>query len=383
MNKKNIITIIVVTLVLLAAAVLITGCKGRDKDTIKIGAILPLTGNYADYGVSPQQGMIIAAEEINSAGGINGRKIELLFEDSQGKPENALSAYQKLSSTNQVKYFVTSLTGPSIAIKDKLKDTEAAQIIFAMTESITYGTDNVIRVYPGMIEEGKVLLEAIKKLKPSRIAMLNLKHEAFSQQIDSILKPGFSSSNVKLVSHEEYDADNLTSLPELLQRIKRTKPEVLYISGHANFMLPMVKAIRESGILTTTKVISGMNLPIAVSNGSVPISSVEGFYVACPSFYADVHKSDHNSGLMQFAKAVKDRFNSDLSLDSVAGYMAVQVLAGGLRKDSVNPLKTVQSIKDIKSFSHIDTKVEVKADGDCVWPWGIVQYQNEELVKVQ
>lgn len=63
---------------------------------IKIGGIGPLTGDYANYGLSVNQGAKIAVEEINKAGGINGMQIDLNFQDSQGDPDSAVNAYGKL-----------------------------------------------------------------------------------------------------------------------------------------------------------------------------------------------------------------------------------------------------------------------------------------------
>ena len=64
--------------------------------TVKLGGIGPLTGPYANYGVSVSQGAKLAVEEINAAGGINGMQVELQYEDSQGDPESAVNAYGKL-----------------------------------------------------------------------------------------------------------------------------------------------------------------------------------------------------------------------------------------------------------------------------------------------
>lgn len=64
--------------------------------TVKIGGIGPLTGSYANYGLSVSNGAKIAVEEINANGGINGAQVELQFQDSQGDPESAVNAYGKL-----------------------------------------------------------------------------------------------------------------------------------------------------------------------------------------------------------------------------------------------------------------------------------------------
>ncbi|MBQ1241754.1 MAG: ABC transporter substrate-binding protein, partial [Oscillospiraceae bacterium] len=65
-------------------------------ETLRIGGIGPLTGGYANYGLSVKQGAEIAVAEINANGGINGQQVELSFQDSQGDPESAVNAYGKL-----------------------------------------------------------------------------------------------------------------------------------------------------------------------------------------------------------------------------------------------------------------------------------------------
>ena len=63
-----------------------------SSDTIKLGGIGALTGGYANYGLSVQHGAQLAVDEINAAGGVNGKQLELNFQDSQGDPESAVSA---------------------------------------------------------------------------------------------------------------------------------------------------------------------------------------------------------------------------------------------------------------------------------------------------
>ncbi len=84
-------------LVMMACMVACGGAQGDNSDdVIKIGGIGPLTGSYANYGTSVRNGAKIAVDEINAAGGIDGKQIELLFEDSQADPESAVSAFGKL-----------------------------------------------------------------------------------------------------------------------------------------------------------------------------------------------------------------------------------------------------------------------------------------------
>ena len=73
-----------------------SGDAADTAETIKLGGVGPLTGGYANYGLSVQHGAELAVKEINAAGGVNGKQLELSFQDSQGDPESAVAAYGKL-----------------------------------------------------------------------------------------------------------------------------------------------------------------------------------------------------------------------------------------------------------------------------------------------
>ena len=73
---------------------------GSDGDTIRLGGVGPLTGGYANYGLSVQHGAELAAKEINAAGGVNGKMLEVQFQDSQGDPESAVAAYGTLMNVS-------------------------------------------------------------------------------------------------------------------------------------------------------------------------------------------------------------------------------------------------------------------------------------------
>lgn len=99
--KKKIICMIMAVAMLLTMAACGQTSESSDSnsdqaETIRLGCIGPLTGGYANYGISVKNGAQIAVDEINANGGINGKQIELKFEDSQGDPESAVNAYGAL-----------------------------------------------------------------------------------------------------------------------------------------------------------------------------------------------------------------------------------------------------------------------------------------------
>ena len=106
--------------VLLLAALLVGTAlpPGFAQSQIKIGAAESLTGNAAQYGVSIRRGLELAAAEINAAGGVNGRRIDLLVENEQGKKEEAINVFKKLIFQDKV----LMLFGPTLSNSAQASD---------------------------------------------------------------------------------------------------------------------------------------------------------------------------------------------------------------------------------------------------------------------
>src|SRR5579871_459876 len=94
------------------AAALVAGSASADEPSVKVGAIEDLTGPTARYGVAIKNGFELAAEQINAKGGVlQGRKIEMLFEDAAGQKDQAITAGKKLIARDKV----VALLGPTLS----------------------------------------------------------------------------------------------------------------------------------------------------------------------------------------------------------------------------------------------------------------------------
>ena len=85
-------------------------------DTIKLGAVLPLTGPAAVVGTQEQRGIQYAVDEVNAKGGIAGHKIEVIFEDNQAKPDQSVLLFNKLVDLQKIPAIFTGYSGPSLAM---------------------------------------------------------------------------------------------------------------------------------------------------------------------------------------------------------------------------------------------------------------------------
>ena len=125
------------------------GNNGGDSDveTIKLGGVGPLTGGYANYGLSVQHGAQLAVDEINAAGGVSGKPLELSFQDSQGDPESAVAAYGKLMDWGMNVFLGGVLSGETASVVTAAK----ADDVFIMettgsADKCIDGNDKAFRV---------------------------------------------------------------------------------------------------------------------------------------------------------------------------------------------------------------------------------------------
>jgi len=115
--KKAVIWAVGVIAVIAIGMFVYLGKSDGKRESIKIGAVLPLTGIMANYGISLKQGIDLAVNEINSSGGINGVPILVLYEDSKSDAKIGVSAFNKLVSINNVPIVFGSLTSVILAIQ--------------------------------------------------------------------------------------------------------------------------------------------------------------------------------------------------------------------------------------------------------------------------
>ena len=95
------------------------GKKAADSNVIKIGVIAPLTGDVAQYGVAVKNGVQLKVDELNAAGGINGKKIELVVADSKGESQEAVNIFKKMVSQDKVNLVIGEvISSASIAVSE-------------------------------------------------------------------------------------------------------------------------------------------------------------------------------------------------------------------------------------------------------------------------
>lgn len=114
--KKKVFCIVIAVMMVMMLCACGQGSTGQSSDGILLGCIGPLTGGYANYGLSVQHGMQLAVNEINANGGVSGKQLALSFQDSQGDPESAVNAYGKLMDDGMAVSLGTVFSGEMASV---------------------------------------------------------------------------------------------------------------------------------------------------------------------------------------------------------------------------------------------------------------------------
>ena len=226
----------------------------KNANEITVGFVGPLSGGVAVYGVEAKNGAELAVEEINAAGGINGKKIVMISEDDEGDPAKTVSAFKKLTVQNGVKLIVGSLTsGCTKAITDQSKAMKVVQIAPAATATdITVdakGKTNpyvfracFIDPFQGTVG-GKF---AAENLKAKNAAILYDIGNDYSVGLTENFEASFTAAGGK-VTKESYSTGE-KDFNAQITKIKNANPDVVYLPDYYATVALIAKQLRAQGI---------------------------------------------------------------------------------------------------------------------------------------
>ncbi|MCX6305395.1 MAG: ABC transporter substrate-binding protein [Bacteroidetes bacterium] len=249
MNKKVVYGIVAVILIILVGFGIYRQVNtGQANEVVKIGAILPLTGGTATVPANDaRNGMLLAIEYINENGGLNGKKVELVVQDSKNDNKTGLDAYKYIATTGTIRYFITQISGVTMAIKNE--SNLKKQYLISMIGAIHFKDDceTCIRNYIEPDKIGKeitVIIADTLKLKTFAVIYPETEYgkSIFSSvEQESKLKGATISSNV---SYDEKTIDFKNIVSKLLSN---RSFEGVYITGLGKNIGQLIKAFKESG----------------------------------------------------------------------------------------------------------------------------------------
>lgn len=313
-----------------------TGCGEKSADTIKIGTIGPLSGAVAVYGVDCKNGIELAVEEINAAGGINGKMISLISEDDEGNPEKSVNAYKKIVTKDKAKFIVGSLTsGCTMAISSLAQAQKVLMIAPAATATaITDAGDYVFRACFIDPFQGTVGAKFVSETLGSKNAavLYDIGNDYSVGLTDNFVKT-FEEKGGRIVAKESYSTGD-KDFNAQLTKIKNANPDVVYLPDYYGTVALIAKQLRAQGI----------NTPIVGADGWDGLTENAGDEVL-NGFYSNHYAADSTEGAVKkFVDGYKAKYEGKTPTAFAAlGYDAVYMLKEAIVKAGSTDPKEVKT----------------------------------------
>jgi branched-chain amino acid transport system substrate-binding protein len=314
------------------------------QEVYKVGAILPLTGDISEYGQRCKKGMDLAVEEINKEGGMNGRRIEIIYEDSEGSAKAGVSAAQKLINIDKVKTIIGAVASSvTLAIEPITSNSDVVLISPASSSpNLTGISPFFFRTWPSDVLEASVLADfAFKKLNIKSVAIIYVNND-YGIGLKHEFKKTFDSLGGKVVSVDGYPQNN-TEFRSILTKAKAKKPQAIYLAGYHKEMAFATKQIKEMKI--KSQILGdadyGIEELINIAN-----DAAEGAIYATPTY--EPHKG--NKAMITFARKFKEQYGKEPSIFEANAYDAVNILSIGMRRVGDNSKKIAAFISKLKNY---------------------------------
>lgn len=321
MNRRNILIAIMVAALVAAAAIFFATRQNVNESTdgvIRIGAILPLTGQLAYLGQEERNALLLAQSDLNSDG--HQRPVQLIFEDSKGSAKDGVSAYRKLMAQN-VSALITSLTIVAEAIEPLCEQDSVLQVALSVDSHLAARSANTIQVYYSLKQEVELLLDQLFD-KAARVAALTINVPESTNVVESVLKPGLERRGIAFVGFETYDFA-ATSLRNQLTKLAAQSPDMIYTVDFGYLYPTLLRDASEIAI--REKIVGGLGMMTAPA---MPADLTNGIKFAAASFVIKPTES-----FLRFKERFSQTYKSPPTFDGVYAYDALSLLAKGMRED--------------------------------------------------
>ena len=360
---------------------LATACRpGREAQTtdaagdIPVGVYGALTGDQAAFGTSTVQGVRIAAEEINAAGGVLGRKIRLLVEDDQGRAEEAATVVTKLITGSDVAVLIgenssnQSLAAAPIAQANGVPMISPSSTNPAVTEKGEY----IFRVCFTDPYQGKALAAfARRDLKLDTAAILQDQKNDYSVGLAGVFRREFEALGGRIVATQSYTGGDTEFRPQLTA-IRKANPQALFIPGFYTEVGQIAIQARDLGLTVPLLGGDGWDSPAVIRIGG---KAIEGSYFSDHYFVGDTRPV-----VQQFVTKYEQRHGAKPEATAALGYDALHIWASAAKRAGSVDRKAVRDqIAATKDYQGVSGTISMGPDRNPIKPVAMIKIENGQM----
>ncbi len=348
----------------------------RDRSTIKIGYFGDLSGPTIDFGQSAQNGALMVAEEINQAGGINGRKIDIVIEDDQGSPELAATVVNKLTRQDKVIALIAGgASGSSLAAGPNAQSAKVPMISPSSTNpAVTQIGDYIFRACFIDPFQGEVMAKfSYYSLQAKTAAIMLDFNSPYSRDLTEFFELSFSKLGGRVISKQSYTQGD-SDFKGQLSSISAAKPDVIYLPGYYGDIAVIAKQARQLGITQPLLGGDGWDAP---ELWQLAGDSINGSYIS-NHYSAD----DPSPAIQKFVHDYKLHWGN-LTPDAHAAlaYDAMRFLVEAIQRAGTTEVEKLRdALAQTKDFSGVTGIISMDSERNAVKPAVILKLQDGRYI---
>jgi branched-chain amino acid transport system substrate-binding protein len=318
----------------------------------------------------------MAADEINAAGGINGRQVQLIHEDDQGEPGKAATVTAKLINQDQVRALIGEVASSnSIAAAPNAQEAKVPMISPSSTNpKVTQVGDYIFRVCFIDPFQGEVMAKfAANTLKAKRAAILLDVNSDYSRGLGQFFEENFTKFGGQIVERQSYTQTDRDFKGQLTS-IRSANPEVIFVPGYYGQVGVIAKQAKELGIKAPLLGGDGWDAPQLWDLGG---TALNGAYMV--NHYS---VDDPSPAVQKFVAAYTKRY-SGTPPDAIAalGYDAMKVLADSIRRaGTTDGQKLRDAIAQTANFLGVTGTISINQERNAVKPATVFELQSGRYV---
>jgi branched-chain amino acid transport system substrate-binding protein len=360
------------------------GCTGTEtetppppppapaSDTILIGEYGSLTGSEATFGQSTHNGVTLAIEEVNAAGGVNGKKLEVKVYDDQGKSQEAGSAVTRLITDDKVVAVIGEVASSLSIAGGRVAQQYGVPMISPSSTNaqVTLVGDMVSRVCFVDSFQGFVGAKfATEQLHLTKAAILYDQGQAYSKGLKDDFAKAFTAMGGTIVTEQAYTGGD-QDFSAQLGSIKSAKAELIYLPGYYTDVGNVALQARSQGL----------KVPLLGGDGwdSAKLAEIGGEAIE-GSYYSNHYApQEERPAVQKFVNAYKARFDGAVP-DGLAalGYDATMVLVDAMKRSpSLGGKDLAKAIAETKDFAGVTGNITMDENRNAQKPAVVVQMQK-------
>jgi branched-chain amino acid transport system substrate-binding protein len=360
------------------SSVVLSACTQRsDEKTagvaepLRIGAVIPLSGESARYGQWIKNGLDLMLERANREGGIGGRSLQIIYEDDQAEPKAAAGAMKKLTGIGVPIVYGSWASSCVLAQAPIAERNQTILVGQAISPKIREAGEFVFRSLPDANHSLQRLVPFAVQRGAKRAAVLYINNDYGVDQA-KVFKELLRQLGGEVVYEEGYDAATV-DFRTSLDRVAQHSPDTLFLPGYSEVGVILKQSAEKAGgriplVLSSDPFENQQVLDIAGK-------AADGVYY--PFFYATQRGG---TKLSEFERAYKAKYGELPEGTAAIAYNALEIIVEQLRRVGPEPAKLQQALLRVSAFDGILGQVAIDSKGDFQLPMYIKTVRDGQFV---